>query len=151
MFIHTPKFLILALVIMVAGISTAYGQIDSDTRLAATIPFPFVLNDRTFPAGEYRIAPSDDESISSYLLQLKSVDNKNSTFFFTDGVASKDPEVNSELVFDKVGGKYFLRKIWVAGDVDGDVVPISKKESNMINHQGRYGMLTETEVRVNTI
>lgn len=151
MFIHTPKFLILALVITVAGISTAYGQIDSDTRLAATIPFPFVLNDRTFPAGEYRITPSDEGSNSTYLLELKGVDNKDTAFFFTDGVASHDPDINSQLDFDKVGGQYFLRKIWVAGDVDGNVVPKDKREREMLAGQHRYAVIANETVPLRAI
>lgn len=151
MFIHTPKFLFVALVIMVAGLSAAYGQIESDARLSASIPFRFVLNDRTYPAGEYLITPSDEESNSSYLLELKGVDNNKTAFFFTDGIASNDVEEHSNLVFDKVGGQYFLSKIWVAGDLDGNIVPKTKKEREMINGQGRFGMVTETEVPLNAI
>ncbi len=150
MFIHTPKFFIATFVVLIAGLTAAYGQIDSNIRLTAEIPFSFVLNDRTYPAGEYQIFTSDEAKSSSYLLELKGVDNKNAALFFAEGISSVDPEANSRLLFDQIGNDYFLRKIFVSGDDDGVVLPESKMEHGLIGNKWRYGLVTEKVVSLKT-
>jgi len=71
----------------------------------ANVPFAFTVGDRQLPLGSYRI-----KSFGTTQVQIENLDQE--VFVSALGMASsKSRDENKKLVFDKVGGQYFLREI----------------------------------------
>ncbi len=95
--------------------------------VVANVPFSFTVQNKTLPAGRYRIERV--WSANNDVLMIRSEDNGHARAIFTsepDGTLS--PQKQTELVFDKIGNHYFLREIWTAGDSAGRAVPEVKAE-----------------------
>jgi hypothetical protein len=130
---RTYKMLVGLALLLVGGLTmTANAQVPSDSILKANIPFSFMVQDKTFPAGEYTIKQSGADDDSEFVLEISSDSGKGKTMVFNTTSASEDQTpAHSNLVFDKFGDKYFLSKIFVAGDNDGNQVEESKMEKNL--------------------
>lgn len=97
----------LTLVVGLLGVllATAFAQ---DLFLHATIPFDFVAEGKTYPAGTY------DFSASGNFVQMKNHDTKNSvqikylTRIATDETAAGRVRIS----FDVQGGKHFIEALW---------------------------------------
>ena len=116
------RFLTLCL-LTVGGSIVANAHIDSVLRIEANVPFAFSVGDTTLPAGKYEIKMLDDRTPN--LLILRSADGDTSVIFGTENAQRRDnqPAQKTELVFNKVGDKYFLSQIWVSGSSSGSEVP----------------------------
>ena len=101
---------ITAIAILIVG--TAVGSVTrasaQQSEVLAKVPFDFVVEGRTLPAGTYRIEPQGD------FLLIDSLDGKAAAFATAiQGDTSADGE--AELYFHVVGGERFLRRILFAG------------------------------------
>ena len=96
----------------VAGVRESSAQID--TAIDFTTTFPFMVGNTTLPAGNYSIAPVDDEEQT---LELKG--GKTAVLFMTESAQAKDLPAKSEIVFRKYGNQYVLKNIWVEGTQAG--------------------------------
>src|ERR1700741_4526799 len=103
-------FLILSLLII--GGVTAQAQLESDTMIDANIPFQFVVGNKTLPAGKYVIRPVDDSESATNAILIRSADGKMSAVFNTQNAGQADVAKQSEVIFDNIGGTYFLSKIF---------------------------------------
>ncbi len=97
---------ITAIAILIVG--TAVGSVTrasaQQSEVLAKVPFDFVVEGRTLPAGTYRIEPQGD------FLLIDSLDGKAAAFATAiQGDTSADGE--AELYFHVVGGERFLRRI----------------------------------------
>jgi len=111
-------------VLLVAGV---YGQ--GEGHIIANIPFAFIAGTKTFPAGEYTIdRPSINEPD---LLLIRSVDNNQALFLNAENVQARKTPEKTELVFNEIGDKYFLSKIWVSGEDSGREIPKPKAEREL--------------------
>jgi len=100
-------------------VSGAYAQME--THIIANIPFAFIAGTKTFPAGEYTI---DRPSINEPgLILIRGVDNKQALFLNVENVQARKTPEKTELVFNEIGDKYFLSKIWVTGEDSGREIP----------------------------
>jgi hypothetical protein len=75
--------------------------------VVVNIPFEFVAGDATLPAGEYRV--NRVNTGANQELEIRGYNN-GGTFLlamFSDGVAGRQ----SKLIFEHVGGEYFLTKV----------------------------------------
>jgi hypothetical protein len=96
-------------------------------RITATVPFNFVVGDRTYPAGDYSF------SNSGAVLQITNADN--SEMILAQACESAKPSADTKLVFHSMGGNYFLRQIWVAGSSRGSELPRNYTEAQLVqNH-----------------
>jgi hypothetical protein len=122
----------LALVLLTGSAGIVKAQIPDNEVLKAEIPFSFVVRDKTYPAGEYTIRQTPEGADSEFVLELSSDHGKmRSTLFETfSAIADRVPQY-SKIEFDKVGGKYFLSKIFVADSPDGNEVPKSAMEKKL--------------------
>lgn len=123
-------FLALCLLTVGGGI-VANAQIDSDSKIQGNVPFKFVVDRTTLPAGKYEIKGLDDSTPG--VLELTSLDGRTRVVFETDAAQTRDGEPSSktELVFDKVGDEYFLSQVWVSGNGSGSQVGKSKMEKKL--------------------
>lgn len=78
------------------------------------VPFPFVVENTTLPAGTYyigRVDPADPGA-----MQLESQDQRTNVFFTTNEDTDPKPPEQSEIVFDELGGHHFLSEVRNAGE-----------------------------------
>jgi hypothetical protein len=90
--------------------------------LSATVPFNFVVGDRTYPAGDYLFRNSES------LLKITNPEQGKTAMTLSQACESLGPSPDGKLVFDRMGGYFFLRQIWVAGDSHGRELPRSRTE-----------------------
>jgi hypothetical protein len=99
------------------------------SAVSATIPFNFVVGDHAYPAGDYSFQSDgpvlrvlDEEKMPVGTILSNSCEN---------ALPSKD----TKLVFQSMGGYYFLQQIWVAGQINGRELSKSKTETQLAkNH-----------------
>jgi hypothetical protein len=123
-------FLALCLLTVGGGI-VANAQIDTGTTIQANVPFTFMVGDTTLPAGKYEIKGLDDSG--SGVLELSSVKGNTKVVFDSDN-AEANPErlqSKSELVFNKVGDKYFLSQVWPEDSASGSQLVRSRMEKKL--------------------
>ena len=115
----------------VGGGIVANAQIDSDITITANVPFTFVVGNTTLPAGKYDIRNIDEGTLR--VLELSSVNGRTRIVFETDDAQTRDgePASKTELIFDKVGDKYFLSQVWVAGNDSRSQLVKSKMEKGL--------------------
>jgi len=90
--------------------------------LSATVPFNFIVGDRAYPAGDYLFRNSDS------VLKITNTEQAKTEVTLSNACESVTPSADTKLVFDRMGGYYFLRQIWVAGSFTGRELLRSRTE-----------------------
>jgi hypothetical protein len=97
------------------------------TRVTATVPFNFIAGDRAYPAGDYLFSSSD--------AVLMITNDGKSEVMLSQACESVERSADTKLVFQSMGGNYFLRQIWVAGNTHGRELPRSHTQARLAqNH-----------------
>ena len=111
----------LSLCVLALNAPSAFAQ----SSATAKVPFPFIVDGRVLPAGEYRIAPVED---LSDVVQIISADGQSQAMTIVEAVepsrASGDDLCSFQ--FRKVGDHYFLSQV----DIEGEAslrVPLTDK------------------------
>jgi hypothetical protein len=114
------------------AVASASAQIASDEPVEVNIPFAFVVKDTTLPAGKYMIKTADDYD-NLNVLEIRSMSGHTGVIFDTDTVPVKSNRRprNSELIFDKIGGKYFLSQVFADGEDSGNQLLKSRMEKKL--------------------
>ncbi len=125
-------FLALCLLTIGGGV-VANAQVDSVPQIEVNVPFDFVVGDTKLPAGKYQIKTVDD--VANNVLEIRSEDARTSVVFDTSDAQTRGDQIENktELVFDKVQGRYFLAQIWVAGTSTGNELIKSRMEKKLMN------------------
>jgi hypothetical protein len=129
--IVTKFFLSLCLVAGLGATLTASAQIQSDSRIRANIPYSFVVNNTTLPAGTYLITVVYLNGSDLTVLKIGSANGKTAVFFNTEPVTVSGSAPQTELVFDKIGDTYFLSRVFLEGDEGGNQLPKSKTQRRL--------------------
>jgi hypothetical protein len=88
--------------------------------LHANVPFPFVVNGQSFPAGRYTI--QRDDLLSSVLLIRAEGHNHQGVFVTTTPDGGKDPAGSKPvLTFKLHENQYRLASVWESGDRGWDL------------------------------
>lgn len=120
------RFILAALAVLLLA-SAAHAQ---QATLSATVPFDFVVGDHAYPAGEYLFTNRD------FVLKIANAEQGKTLVTFSHACQSATPSADTKLVFDRMGGYYFLRQIWVAGNYRGRELPRSRTEVQLgQNHE----------------
>jgi hypothetical protein len=118
---------LLAVILLAAGLASAQlGQ----NGVKADIPFAFMAGGSSFPAGAYRVTTASDTGVLAVM-----------------GAASKSALVGShaiqakrsaetKLIFHRYGDRYFLYRIWVAGEDRGRELPQTRLEKELASNMG---------------
>ena len=110
-----------ALVLMViSAVGSANAQTSS---INISIPFDFVVENQTLPAGEYSI-----QSAVGGRIMLRSHDGANATTVLTLPVKSQQASSETKLVFKRFGDQYFLSQVWSQGANVGREVLAGRSE-----------------------
>jgi hypothetical protein len=124
-------FLALCLFLGVGAV-TASAQIQSNVTVEANIPFSFVVNDTTLPAGKYTIRTTEDTTLN--VLEIRNDDGRVAVLVDTNTVQPNQMPNKSQLVFDKVGDTYFLSQVFVDGDESGNQLIKSRMERRLASN-----------------
>jgi hypothetical protein len=113
------------------AVISGYGQPTTSFSLKAKMAFPFTVEGKVLPAGQYDFVLVDETAPAFRITD----EAKNSTLalILTRIAAAMHatPQV-PHLVFDKVGDTYLLSEIWIPGQ-DGFLVQITKgKHEHMV-------------------
>ena len=119
----------LCLVMGLGAAMAARGQVASDAMITANIPYAFVVNHKQLPAGTYTIKVASQDDVN--LLEIRSADGRRAVLFGTDDIQAKRTPGKTELVFDRVGDKYFLSQVFLKGDDSGNQLPKSRMERRL--------------------
>ncbi len=109
-FFNGKRLLYVLFLLTLAVISVpAYAQIERE--LDCNIPFAFAAANTRLPAGAYVIViPDPSEPL---ILELQTADGK--TGVLLEAISAKPQTLpkTSELVFDRIGKREFLREMWI--------------------------------------
>lgn len=109
---------------LVLLVATAAAQ-DNPAVLKADIPFPFVVANRTLPAGHYMLS-----TLGEYTVRIANA-HKLGAFVLTSRVDGRAPESTGKLVFYRYDNRYFLAQIWNPGNSQGKQVYKSPAEEEL--------------------
>jgi hypothetical protein len=125
-------FTILGLLLLITAVSV-HAQYHRG-KTVTTIPFDFIVGDKTLPAGEYRLQPNRSDSQNVWLLQSRNY--RANVYFLTMSVQSGEAQEKGKLVFRKYGDQYFLSQIWRTGDKGGRELVKTRREHELAKNSG---------------
>jgi hypothetical protein len=130
---------ILAALVVLIMATAAHAQ--QAATLSATVPFNFVVGDRTYPAGDYLFRNSGS------LIKITNPEQGKTEMTLSNACESLRPSTDSRLVFDRMGGYFFLRKIWVAGESHGRELPRTRTEIRLAqNHEKQESVIVAANI-----
>ncbi len=114
----------------VLGMLLAAGSASAQTiKVKADVPFNFIINKATLPAGEYTLMSVGSES--GRTLSIRSADKQNQALVLANHVESRTACDKTKLIFNRYGDRYFLSQVWVAGNDSGHQLPRSSRETEV--------------------
>jgi hypothetical protein len=128
----------LTLILLAAGLSVFGSQSLSaqDQQEIANIPFAFHANQRTFPAGTYRVAAKNQTG----LFQLFGPSG-HSIFMSASRQKAGKPD-NPRLTFARYGDDYLLSEIWLPGSTVGYTMSESALKQELTRKIGVVSMIS---------
>jgi hypothetical protein len=107
-------------------------QAQSTTNVKANVPFDFVVGDRAYPAGEYRL-----ESMGNGMaIRIDNREEAATGIALSNACTGSAPASSTKLVFHRVGDSYFLYQIWTEGNLSGREFAKSRAEVQVAqNHE----------------
>jgi hypothetical protein len=120
-------FPLLAVLLLVTGMASAQlGQ----NGVKADIPFAFMAGNSSFPAGEYRVASASDLGVLTVMGQ-----GSKSGMVGSHAIQGSASAAETKLIFHRYGDRYFLYRIWVAGEERGRELPQTKLEQELASNR----------------
>ena len=127
--------------IVAFAVSVPAVHAQSSNMLSADVPFAFNIDGKQMPAGQYEVR---EAGLRATVIETK--DGKQHVVGLYS-YAGENTKQASKLVFDKVGGEYFLREIWTSATSQGLSVPESKHEKEILSaSRGTSGGGSETVI-----
>jgi hypothetical protein len=118
----------LALVGVLTLVLAAGSAFAQSEEVRANIPFAFVVNKATLPAGNYSI---DRAGMTSDAIVIRCLDGKTSQLAGTMSRGASKISDRTKLVFHRYGDRYFLSQIWVEGNAHMRELAKGKLESEV--------------------
>jgi len=132
MFNNTFKILFALSFLLLGSFVVANAQIEDGEALRVDISHPFVVRDKTFPAGRYTITPLEEADGSNHLLKLESQQGKEFAVFDTQEKDLNTPYKHTELVFNHAGDEYVLTEIRIQGEEQANDIPETRSEKQEV-------------------
>jgi hypothetical protein len=117
---------IIACALAIGSLASTQSASAQTTIAKVTIPFDFQMGSKTLPAGTYRV-----ERESANLILLEGSGKASSFILMNAASRSKAPD-HGIVSFDRTGDKYYLRRIWTAGNQTGLECPKSRAEKEAL-------------------
>ena len=103
-------------------------------QVTANVPFDFVVDKATLPAGDYSL---DAISSNSKALAVRNRDAGVQMMVLSNAARSLNPAPDTRLVFHRYGERYFLSQIWIQGEAEGRQLTTSKHEAEIATNAQR--------------
>lgn len=97
-------------------------------KVKVNVPFDFVVSRTTLPAGEYLVDSMDDHGT---VLAIRSLNSDARNLVMSNSTISLEPASQTKIIFHRYGDRYFLYKIWVAGNTIGHQLRPSPREKEV--------------------
>jgi hypothetical protein len=94
--------------------------------LKVNVPFSFIVNHATLPAGEYSV-----DSLGDRVLAIRGLTSKTTNLVISNSCEMLKPAGQTKLIFHRYGDRYFLNQIWVAGMDAGHQIPVNSREKEV--------------------
>jgi len=124
---HVLSLLIALVFALTIYPAEAKAQIIGD--LEVNIPFHFPVGNAKLPACKYRIHMLDDSNQA--VMEIISADGSTSALFQVQEAQAQNTPGQNELLFNKYGNRYFLTRVFDAGDPNGSQVVKSDYEKRI--------------------
>src|SRR5688572_28528003 len=98
-------------VLLILSAVSVHAQAGSSFRM--TVPFDFIVSDKTLPAGEYIVMRSTRGSAEG--LRIQSQDSRHGAYVNTLPVGAADIQEQTKAVFRRYDNQYFLSQVWISG------------------------------------
>jgi hypothetical protein len=106
------------------GVHRVNAQIDASIQF--TTAFPFTVANTTLPAGTYTVTPDE---LDPAMLAVRGA--RSAVYVATTDATPKETPSKTELVFERYGGGYVLKNIWLAGSTQGYEVDVTHAEKHV--------------------
>ncbi|HYW69630.1 MAG TPA: hypothetical protein VE961_01265 [Pyrinomonadaceae bacterium] len=118
----------LGLTLALAASAAAVANGQTNQALKAQVPFEFVVGEKTLAAGQYDVRAIDPTGDAFAVTSRSGGD----TAVRLASAAQRRGEAGAaKLVFHRYGSTYFLSQIWMAGEISGHELTLSKQERAM--------------------
>src|SRR5262245_52310846 len=125
---RVTMLMLLLTMALVTAVATANGQ--SQHRVNASVPFDFIVGDKTLAAADYRIDTVGEA------LAICSASARYSVIRLANAMTPNDRK-SARLVFHRYGNTYFLSEVWEGGDRIGRRLVESRQERAMRSELSR--------------
>jgi hypothetical protein len=112
-----------ALALVVTTVASA-----QSTKVKVTVPFSFIVNRANLPAGEYLVQSVD---VEGKVLAIRNVETNTTNLVIFNSCTSLASPTQTKLIFHRYGERYFLSRIWVAGNTSGHELSHSSREKEV--------------------
>jgi hypothetical protein len=105
----------------------AHAQTRRKVTLEASVPFQFIVGNRTLPAGRYvfeMATGSPKATDRAGVLIVRGHEQGLFAAVAADVTAEGNPHIEPKLVFMRNGGRTFLSRVWRQGNTAGLSVPV---------------------------
>jgi hypothetical protein len=116
------------------AVMPVHAQIQDAIRVS--IPFAFVVGDKTMPAGEYTIKSLVNGSYYSRLL-VRSKDGHDTVIVGAGVVEAKSVQRDAKLTFNRYGDQHFLSQVWAADSTYGRSLSKSDIEARVAQNSSQ--------------
>lgn len=117
--------------VLTLGLLLAAPALAQTASMNVNVPFDFIVNGKTLPAGEYRV---DGLSTSTSTIAIRNTEKTAKLMALTNGCESIEAADASKLVFHRYGSQYFLAQVWSAGSSEGRELPRSRAEREVASN-----------------
>jgi hypothetical protein len=90
------------------------------TEFNVSVPFDFIVNGSSFPAGEYTF---QSVGVQGKVLSIRGVNSQTQGTIVSNDRRASEPSQQTKLVFHRYGNQYFLAEVWLRGNDMGRTVP----------------------------
>jgi hypothetical protein len=98
-------------------------------KVKASVPFDFIVNGQTLPAGQYTV--DSFGVMDGKTLMLRNGDAKQNLIVQAISTESLKPSEKTKLVFHRYADRYFLAEVWVEGNDLGHQIAKSSREKEL--------------------
>ena len=112
-----------ALALVVTTVASA-----QTTKVKVNVPFSFIANRANLPAGQYLLQSVD---IEGKVLAIRNLETNSTNLVMFNSCASLASVKQTKLIFHRYGDRYFLNRIWVAGNNYGHELSPSPREKEV--------------------
>jgi|SRR6476646_2253512 len=116
------RYFLLFAVALTLFVTTASAQ---TVKVKANIPFNFIVNRATMPAGEYLVESMDRDG---GVLAIRDSNSKTTNLVISNACQSPKVTTHTKLIFHRYGDRYFLSQVWIQGNNRGRELRPSARE-----------------------